>query len=798
MNSRQEEPPPQLQGGSSTSKQEDPQPPHIKEEEEEVWIAQEGECLLGQEDDLTKFPLTVVSVKTEEHEDKPPESSQLHHSPDVQQLISHQEKPPPQLLEWSSTLKQEDPQPPHIKEEEEELWTTQEGECLLGQEEADVSKFPLTVVSVKTEEHEEKPPESSQLHHSPDVQQPPHIKEEDEEPQPPHIKDEEEEPQPPYIKEEEEEVWNTQEGECLLGQEEADLTKFPLTVVSVKTEEHEDKPPESSQLHHSPDVCQEHLLPEQDWSSRVEQKKLPPPKIKEEEEPQPPYIKEEEEEQSISQDEAHFEGLEVGVIVKGEGYEVKGESEEKREAEPPSSSSTQHMTTEADGDHCGGSQADKLLAPLSDSEDTTSHSPEGEDTEVPLSSHTDCGGDTRTHTDNKHSESFKKETSRIVFTCWICAKEFLHIDHFYSHMQAHTEGKHKRQEEADLSKFPLTVVSVKTEEHEDKPPESSQLHHSPNVLQLLGPQEEPRPQSMEVSHTLKQEDPQPPHIKEEEEEVWITQEGECLLGQEEDDLSKFPLTVVSVKTEEHEEKPPESSQLHHSPGEEKREAEPPSSSSTQHMTTEADGDHCGGSQADKISAPLSDSEDTTSHVNVNRKSHMTTQTGEKPFGCSVCGKRFSYKSKAQTHMRTHTGKKPFGCSVCAKYFVTKGNLTNHMRTHTGEKPFICSNCGKRFSQSGTMQSHMRTHTGEKPFICLNCGKTFSRNFTLIQHMQTHTGEKPFSCSICCKGFSNKRSMQTHARTHTGERPFSCSVCGKRYAHKQHMERHKRSHTGEKP
>ncbi|XP_061746931.1 uncharacterized protein LOC133545398 isoform X7 [Nerophis ophidion] len=122
-----------------------------------------------------------------------------------------------------------------IEHQEEE-----EGECPVGQEEADLCKFPLTVVSVKTEEHEDKPPESSQLHHSPNIQQPPHIKEEEEDPKPPHIK------------EEEEEVWITQEEECLLGQEEADLSKFPLTVVFVKTEEHEDKPPESSQLHHSP------------------------------------------------------------------------------------------------------------------------------------------------------------------------------------------------------------------------------------------------------------------------------------------------------------------------------------------------------------------------------------------------------------------------------------------------------------------------------------------------------------------------------------------------------------------
>ncbi|XP_061814435.2 uncharacterized protein [Nerophis lumbriciformis] len=56
-----------------------------------------------------------------------------------------------------------------------------------------------------------------------------------------HLKEEEEEPHSPHIKEEEEEVW--------ISQEEADLSKFPLTLVSVKTE---DKAPESSQLHHSP------------------------------------------------------------------------------------------------------------------------------------------------------------------------------------------------------------------------------------------------------------------------------------------------------------------------------------------------------------------------------------------------------------------------------------------------------------------------------------------------------------------------------------------------------------------
>ncbi|XP_061889299.1 uncharacterized protein LOC133639731 isoform X10 [Entelurus aequoreus] len=320
-------------------------------------------------------------------EEKDQKNQVVLHTTDIHQLIGHQEECLPHLQGDSFTL--EDPQPSHFKEEEE-------GECVVGQEEDDVSKFPLTVVSVKTEEHEDKAPESSQLHHSPNIHQLiGHQKE-----CLPHLQGDSftlEDPQPSHFKEEEEE-------ECVVGQEEDDVSKFPLTVVSVKTEEHEDKAPESSQLHHSPNICEEQLLPEKQESSLRMVKEDPPkrktrhhgpsgvsfssltqtlPCKKEEEHSLTPHIKKEEEEHSISQEGDHLEGLVefpvTGVPVKSEDDEVKGESEEKREAEPPSSSSTQHMTTEADGDHCGGSQADKMLAPLSDSEDTTSHSPDTDD-----------------------------------------------------------------------------------------------------------------------------------------------------------------------------------------------------------------------------------------------------------------------------------------------------------------------------------------------------------------------------------------------------------------------------------
>ena len=63
---------------------------------------------------------------------------------------------------------------------------------------------------------------------------------------------------------------------------------------------------------------------------------------------------------------------------------------------------------------------------------------------------------------------------------------------------------------------------------------------------------------------------------------------------------------------------------------------------------------------------------------------MQYHTGEKPFKCNMCEKKFVNSSEIKVHQRSHTGFKPYKCKICEKEFTTISKMKTHKHSHSGE------------------------------------------------------------------------------------------------------------------
>lgn len=114
-----------------------------------------------------------------------------------------------------------------------------------------------------------------------------------------------------------------------------------------------------------------------------------------------------------------------------------------------------------------------------------------------------------------------------------------------------------------------------------------------------------------------------------------------------------------------------------------------------------------------------------------RHVHRVTSRAKAPHGCPDLPKQ-TKGQRGQRSTETTESIAEKTVSVKASQLEAESSAAG-VQSETRERRYRCSTCGKKFFQMGHLKKHQFSHTEEKPFSCQECGK----NYTSAESFRAH-------------------------------------------------------------